>query len=134
MASSGNLLGGASASATGLANGSRRAGLGHSHSHASGGPVRGADAGNAPVARLIKALSHSTPNRSLTCLLFGEKSPTIVVGDNRGAVTVYRVLEPVTITHEGIPLFLYSSFLYSSVPLFLYSSFPLFVYYSNTLP
>ena len=29
------------------------------------------------------------------------RSPTIVVGDNRGAVTVYRVLDPITVTHEG---------------------------------
>lgn len=25
----------------------------------------------------------------------------MVVGDNRGAVTVYRILDPITITHEG---------------------------------
>jgi hypothetical protein len=55
----------------------------------------------APVAQLLRNLSHSVPKRSLTCLQFGERSPTIVVGDNRGAVTVYRVLDPVTITHEG---------------------------------
>lgn len=24
-----------------------------------------------------------------------------MVGDNRGAVTVYRVLDPITVTHEG---------------------------------
>ena len=29
------------------------------------------------------------------------RSPTIVVGDNRGAVTVYRIVDPITITHEG---------------------------------
>jgi hypothetical protein len=39
--------------------------------------------------------------RILTTLLFGEKSPIIVVGDNRGAVTVYRILQPITILNNG---------------------------------
>ena len=44
------------------------------------------------------------PSPPLHPSLLLPQSPTIVVGDNRGAVTVYRVLEPVTITHEGTPL------------------------------
>ena len=85
----------AAAGPSGAPAGARRP-LGRSLSQVSA--VRG---GDAPVARLMKALSHSSAARSLTSLLFGEKSPTVVVGDSRGAVTVYRVLDPPTITHEG---------------------------------
>ena len=38
---------------------------------------------------------------TLLFLLRNLRSPTIVVGDNRGAVTVYRILDPITITHQG---------------------------------
>jgi hypothetical protein len=54
-----------------------------------------------PVAKLLRTLNAQASRRALTTLLFGERSPTIVVGDNRGVVTVYRVLDPATITHEG---------------------------------
>jgi hypothetical protein len=53
------------------------------------------------VSKLIKSLTSSRPKRELTCVQFGEKSPTLAVGDNLGTVMVYRILEPVTITHEG---------------------------------
>jgi len=39
--------------------------------------------------------------RELTCVQFGERSPTVAVGDNRGTVMVYRIISPMTITHEG---------------------------------
>lgn len=39
--------------------------------------------------------------RVLTCVNFSERAPVIVVGDNSGAVTVYRVLSPTLITHLG---------------------------------
>ena len=32
---------------------------------------------------------------------FSERAPVIVVGDNKGAVTAYRVLDPPLITHMG---------------------------------
>jgi hypothetical protein len=54
-----------------------------------------------PIAQLLKSLAQPSERRVLTCLQFGEKSPTVVVGDNRGAVTVYRVLDPLLITHAG---------------------------------
>ena len=74
-----------------------------------------------PVAKLLKNLSNkdnvksssnssssSSSNtnsgklvRSLTTVLFSEKSPTIVVGDAKGAVTLYRVVDPVTVLLEG---------------------------------
>ena len=53
------------------------------------------------VALLLKKLSMPSDKRILTTLLFGEKSPIIVVGDNRGAVTVYRILQPITILNNG---------------------------------
>lgn len=39
--------------------------------------------------------------RPLTTVLFSERSPTVVVGDVNGAVTLYRVIEPVTVLLEG---------------------------------
>jgi len=54
-----------------------------------------------PVAKLLQSLAQSGNRRSLTCVLFGERSPIVVVGDNRGVVTVYRVMNPVLFTHEG---------------------------------
>lgn len=70
-----------------------------------------------PVARLLKKLSASRKSRntssssdkkkgekkarSLTTVLFSERSPTVVVGDTNGAVTLYRVVDPVTVLLEG---------------------------------
>eukprot|EP01041_Mallomonas_annulata_P001489 gene1489-2870_t len=54
-----------------------------------------------PVARLLRSLAQAGSRRSLTCVLFGERSPIVVVGDNRGAVTIYRVTKPVLFTHDG---------------------------------
>lgn len=59
------------------------------------------EAKESTVSLLLKKLSAPSEKRVLTTLLFGEKSPIIVVGDNRGAVTVYRVLQPVTILNNG---------------------------------
>jgi WD40 repeat protein len=55
------------------------------------------------MMKLLKNLSHKEPTskRVLTTVLFGARSPTVVVGDDKGAVTVYRIVDPVTITHEG---------------------------------
>lgn len=48
---------------------------------------------------------HYTPDnknrRVLTCVQFSERAPVIVVGDNKGTVTVYRVMSPPLITHVG---------------------------------
>ena len=57
--------------------------------------------GSAPLQRIIKNLSCGTKKKVLTSVLFGDKNPSVVVGDNRGTVTVYRIFEPVTITHLG---------------------------------
>jgi hypothetical protein len=55
-----------------------------------------------PVARLMRNLNQrDAAKRVLTSVLFGARSPTVVVGDNRGAVTVYRIFDPLTITHDG---------------------------------
>ena len=40
-------------------------------------------------------------NRVLTCVQFSETAPAIVVGDSKGCVTVYRVIEPVVVTQMG---------------------------------
>lgn len=53
-----------------------------------------------PVAKLLKNLNSGLSNRSLTSVLFGIKSPVVAVGDNRGTVIVYRIIDPVTVTHE----------------------------------
>jgi WD40 repeat protein len=53
------------------------------------------------VMRLLKHLSMPSSSKSLTCVKFGERSPTVVVGDNLGVVSVYRLLHPIAITHEG---------------------------------
>ena len=55
----------------------------------------------APLQKILKNLSQNTKKKVLTTVLFGEKNPSVVVGDNRGTVTVYRVFDPVTITHLG---------------------------------
>lgn len=62
----------------------------------------GEGGGNASaVARLLKNLNAGIGKRSLTSVLFGIKSPVVAVGDNRGTVIVYRILDPVTVTHES---------------------------------
>ena len=88
-----------------------------------GGPTDQAkeDDQSNPVNKLIKALNADSKKKTLTCLLFGEKAPivgifvtfnlpinrfkaieyTLVVGDNRGTVSLYRIFNPVTITHQG---------------------------------
>lgn len=53
------------------------------------------------VTKLLKNLTSMKTKRELTCVQFGERSPTLAVGDNRGTVMVYRVISPQTITHEG---------------------------------
>lgn len=53
------------------------------------------------VAKLIKNLSTPSAKKELTCLLFADKSPTVAVGDNRGAVFIYRIFDPITITNMG---------------------------------
>ncbi len=59
-----------------------------------------------PMNRLLKNLtmqgSDQTPRkRVLTTVLFGEKNPIIAVGDDRGYVNIFRVFDPITITHLG---------------------------------
>merc|ERR1711871_1444683 len=75
-----------------------------------------------PVARLLRNLAASRQSanpdqkahnpigkkgeekkksRPLTTVLFSERSPTVVVGDVNGAVTLYRVIDPVTVLLEG---------------------------------
>jgi hypothetical protein len=53
------------------------------------------------LAKITKNLSQGSKKKVLTSVLFGEKNPSVVVGDNRGTVTVYRIFDPVTITHLG---------------------------------
>lgn len=53
------------------------------------------------LAKLLKQLAKDPEKKSLTTLQFGEKNPTIVVGDNRGSVSVYRIFDPLIITHLG---------------------------------
>lgn len=70
----------------------------------------------APVSKLLDNLktargkeiqgeedSNADPDacRKLSCVLFGLKAPTIVVGDRRGVVTLYRVDDPVLVTNQG---------------------------------
>ena len=52
------------------------------------------------VSKLMKNLNTGLGKRALTSVLFGIKSPVVAVGDNRGTVIVYRILDPVTVTHE----------------------------------
>lgn len=65
------------------------------------GFMKDEDSGLSAVNKLLKKLSVDTKKKTLTSIQFGDKTPTIVVGDNRGAVTVYRIFDPVTITHQG---------------------------------
>lgn len=54
-----------------------------------------------PMQRLLKSLATEPRKRLLTTVLFGEKNPIVAVGDSRGNVNVYRVFDPLTITHLG---------------------------------
>jgi hypothetical protein len=75
--------------------------------------IRNEDVKESAVAKLIRNLAteSSIPGtnddpsgrreRILTCVLFGEKSPTVVVGDIKGVVTLYRVFDPLTVLLEG---------------------------------
>ena len=54
-----------------------------------------------PVNRLLKNLGSPSPTKSLTCVRFGERNPALVVGDSHGVVSVYRLIHPVAVTHEG---------------------------------
>lgn len=53
-----------------------------------------------PVVKLLKNLSSGPGSRILTSVLFGLKSPVVAVGDNRGTVIVYRILDPITVSHD----------------------------------
>ena len=57
------------------------------------------------VQRLIHNLGDDRKNtdqrRVLTSVTFCERAPAVVVGDSHGALTVYRVIDPVIITHMG---------------------------------
>ena len=71
------------------------------------------DVKESAVSKLIRNLASEVyiPNindevngkkrRILSCVLFGEKSPTVVVGDMKGVVTLYRVFDPLTVLLEG---------------------------------
>lgn len=54
-----------------------------------------------PVAKLLRNLAQDSKKKVLTALQFGSKTPIIVVGDSQGTVTVYRIFDPITITHQG---------------------------------
>lgn len=59
-----------------------------------------------PMNKLLKNLtlqgSEQGPRkRVLTTVLFGEKNPIIAVGDDQGNVSIFRVFDPITITHLG---------------------------------
>ncbi len=56
---------------------------------------------DAAVSRLLKNLSSPAQKRVLTTVLFGEKAPVVVVGDDRGTVHVYRIFHPLLITLLG---------------------------------
>ena len=56
------------------------------------------------IQRLVRNLeegSQAKPRRVLTSVAFCERAPAVVVGDSNGALTVYRVIDPVIITHMG---------------------------------
>ena len=56
---------------------------------------------NTPLPPALAAAAAGGHSRVLTSVLFGEKNPIIVVGDNRGVVNIYRVFDPITITNMG---------------------------------
>lgn len=59
------------------------------------------DLNASPVMRLLKNLAQTPKRRILTTVLFGEQTPVIVVGDDRGTVNVYRLFDPPLITLLG---------------------------------
>ena len=75
------------------------------------GPAEGStelkeDAQVSRITRLVRNLADDEAEvdnrrRVLTSVNFSEKAPAVVVGDNRGSLTVYRIIDPVIITHMG---------------------------------
>jgi len=56
------------------------------------------------IQRLMRNLDDNGKQRRrrvLTSVAFCERAPAVVVGDSNGALTVYRVVDPVIITHMG---------------------------------
>jgi WD40 repeat protein len=55
------------------------------------------------IQRLVRNLGNENDNqrRVLTSVAFCERAPALVVGDSHGALTVYRIIDPVVITHMG---------------------------------
>jgi len=56
------------------------------------------------IQRLVRNLEDNGKERRrrvLTSVAFCERAPAVVVGDSNGALTVYRVVDPVIITHMG---------------------------------
>ena len=56
------------------------------------------------IQRLVRNLEDDgkeSRQRVLTSVAFCERAPAVVVGDSNGALTVYRVIDPVIITHMG---------------------------------
>ena len=68
---------------------------------ASNGKSNDEPAGNAFTAEDGGDNSVLPKRRVLTCVQFSETAPAIVVGDSKGCVTVYRVVEPVVVTQLG---------------------------------
>ena len=59
------------------------------------------DKKDSAVSKLLKNLLTPSTKKTLTCVKFGERSPTLVVGDSTGIVTVYRLTRPVSVTLDG---------------------------------
>lgn len=84
-------------SGPGTSSGTRTAMTAHSRPTYSRADRQGDDADHSsPVVKLLKNLKNgAAARRSLTCLLFSENSPVMVVGDSKGCVTVYRVRDDI---------------------------------------